>query len=169
MIIGQPEPQFFFGHAAHLPPSLHKMHPQTSTSRRFNVVMTLLTFRKNYFLLFVLLFIVEVLIALYLHDRIIRPYIGDYLVVIMLYCFVRAFIKTSVLPAALAVLLFAYLIEVLQYFQIVSLLGLENNRVAKTVIGYQFEWIDMLAYTLGIITVLLLERMRRRQASSSQG
>lgn len=121
----------------------------------------MLTFRKTYFLLFLLLLIVEVLIALFIHDRFIRPYAGDYLVVIMLYCFVRAFVKTPVLPAALAVLLFSYFIEVLQYFQVVSLIGLDDNEVARTIIGYQFEWIDILAYTLGIITVLLVEKIRK--------
>jgi hypothetical protein len=120
-------------------------------------------FQKRYFLLFVALFLIEVCIALFVQDRIIRPYVGDYLVVIMLYCFTRTFIKISVWPAAIGVLLFAYLIEILQYLDIVSLLGLQNNQVAKTVIGYHFEWIDMLAYTLGIITVIVVDNKWRHQ------
>jgi hypothetical protein len=55
--------------------------------------------------------------------------------------------------------MFAYAIEVLQYFSIVDRLGLSGNIVAKTVIGYGFEWWDILAYTFGIITVLILERV----------
>ena len=37
----------------------------------------MITFNKNYFLSFAILFIVEVLIALYIDDRIIRPFVGD--------------------------------------------------------------------------------------------
>jgi len=53
--------------------------------------------------------------------------------------------------------LFSYLIELLQYFQLVKRLGLEHNMLARTVIGYGFEWKDLLAYTLGVITLLVLE------------
>jgi hypothetical protein len=35
------------------------------------------TFNLSYFLLALLLFVAEVLIDIYVHDRIIRPYIGD--------------------------------------------------------------------------------------------
>lgn len=118
----------------------------------------MLTFNLKYFLFALTLFTVEVLIALFVRDSFIRPYFGDFLVVILIYCAVKAFIKASTLTVAICVLLFAYSIEVLQYFSIVDRLGLSGNVVAKTVIGYGFEWWDMLAYTLGIITVLILER-----------
>ena len=49
-------------------------------------------FNKTYFLLALLLLLAEVLIALYLHDALIRPYGGDFLVVILLYCFVKSFV-----------------------------------------------------------------------------
>lgn len=100
---------------------------------------------------------IEVLIAVYVHDNFVRPYVGDYLVVMLLYCGVRTLINASPLKIALAVLLFAYFIELLQYFHLVDRLGLAGNTVARTVIGYGFEWLDLLAYTLGVITILLLE------------
>jgi hypothetical protein len=118
------------------------------------------TFRKYYFLLATLLFIIEVLIALFLHDRIIRPYVGDFLVVILLYCFVRAFFNISVIKAAIAVLLFAYLIELLQYLNLVEKLGLRHSKFANIVLGNLFEWIDMIAYTLGAVTVIILEKLK---------
>ena len=40
-----------------------------------------------------ILLIIEVLIALFVHDAFIRPYIGDVLVVIVIYTFVRIFIQ----------------------------------------------------------------------------
>ena len=38
---------------------------------------------------FLVLMAVETLIALYVHDRVVRPYVGDMLVVLVVYCFVR--------------------------------------------------------------------------------
>jgi Protein of unknown function (DUF2809) len=125
----------------------------------------MLTFNLKFFLFTILLFTVEVLIALFVHDRFIRPYVGDYLVVFLIYCAVRTFLKAEPLKVAIAVLLFAYLVETLQYFNIVDRLGLTDNRLAKTVIGYGFEWLDMLAYTLGVGTILLLETIFRRKIS----
>ncbi len=114
-------------------------------------------FNSRFFLLTLFLFVIEVLIALYVHDNFVRPYFGDYLVVMLIYCAVRTFINASPLKIAIAVLLFAYLIELLQYFHLVDRLGLADNLLARTVIGYGFEWLDLLAYTLGVITILLLE------------
>lgn len=48
--------------------------------------------RWFYAICFIGLFIVETLIALFLRDAFIRPYMGDVLVVILIYCFVRIFI-----------------------------------------------------------------------------
>ena len=121
-------------------------------------------FNLRYFLLFILLFVVEVLIALYLHDRIIRPYIGDLLVVIMIYCFVKSFLNTDVIRTALAVLLFAYIIEVLQYFKFVKLLGLQNSKLASVVLGTSFQWIDLVAYTAGAAIVVAIEKLRKKPA-----
>lgn len=120
------------------------------------------TFNRKFFFLTLLLFITEVLIALYVKDRFVRPYVGDYLVVMLIYCFVRTFLNSPVLPTAIAVLLFAYLIETLQYFRLVDRLGLEHNVIAKTVIGYGFSWIDMLAYTLGIISILAVAFLKKQ-------
>ena len=117
----------------------------------------MLTFNLRFFLLSILFFVIEVLIALYVKDDFVRPYVGDYLVVMLIYCAVRTFIKANPVKIAIAVLLFAYLIEILQYFRIVDRLGLSGNPVAKTVIGYGFEWWDMLAYTLGVLTILVVE------------
>lgn len=125
----------------------------------------MLTLNFRYFLFALVLFVIEVLIALYVHDSFIRPYVGDYLVVMLLYCAVRTFIKASPVKVAFGVLLFSYVLEVLQYFHIVDRLGLTDNKLARTVIGYGFEWIDLLAYTLGIATVLILETVNRAKPS----
>ncbi len=58
---------------------------------------------------------------------------------------------------ALVALLFSYAIEALQYFKIVEIVGLEKSKFARVIIGTSFSWVDILAYTLGIVFVLLIE------------
>jgi len=114
-------------------------------------------FRKQYFFLTLILFVVEIFIAAVVHDRIIRPYIGDFLVVIMIYCFIRTFFNISIIKTALGVLLFAYSIEMLQFFELIKKLGLQHSVLANMVLGNFFEWIDLVAYTLGIVLVIVFE------------
>ena len=118
----------------------------------------MLKFQLKYFIPATILFLIEVFIALFIHDNFIRPFFGDVLVVILIYCFIKSFINSPVIITAIAVLLFAYLIEVLQYFNIVKILGLQNSNLARIIIGTSFEWTDLLAYTLGIGVVILLDR-----------
>lgn len=130
-------------------------------------------FSITYFLLAAALLITEVLIGLYVRDSIIRPYGGDFLVVILMYCFVKSFARLTVKTAALAVLLLAYAVEVSQYFKLTVQLGLKNSTLANMLLGNSFSWTDMLAYTLGIMVVIAIEKSaikkstERRMASSN--
>ncbi|MEA5257620.1 DUF2809 domain-containing protein [Arcicella aquatica] len=119
---------------------------------------SILKFNWNYFIVASLLFIVEVLIAMFAHDQFIRPYFGDFLVVILIYCFVKSFLDTPVFKTAIAVLVFSFTLEILQYFDIVTKMGLGHSKFARTVIGTSFEWIDLIAYTLGIAFVIYVEK-----------
>lgn len=121
----------------------------------------MLKFSRSYFFSAVLIFGIEVLIALFAHDRVIRPYIGDLLVVVLIYCFIKSFLDIPVLKAALFVLLFSYAIEILQYFNLVERLGLQHSKIASTVIGTSFAWLDLMAYTVGIGLVMYLEKIRK--------
>lgn len=114
-------------------------------------------FNKKYFFLTIILLIAEILIVLYVNDRIIRPYVGDFLVVILLYCAIRAVFAIRSSHAALGVLLFAYFVELLQYWGLVYKLGLGQSRLALIVLGSSFEWIDLVAYTLGVLLIIWLE------------
>jgi|SRR6218665_808894 len=120
-------------------------------------------FNKTYFILAVIIFFIEVLIALYVNDSIIRPYIGDVLVVILIYCFIKAFLDVKVMPTAIFVVLFAFFIEMLQYLNIVEKLGLEKSKIARTVIGTSYEWVDLVAYAAGIIIVIAVEKLRTKK------
>ncbi|ADY50978.1 hypothetical protein Pedsa_0396 [Pseudopedobacter saltans DSM 12145] len=109
----------------------------------------------------ILLFLIEVFIALFINDNIIRPYIGDVLVVILLYYMAKSFFDFPPVKTAIAVLLFAYCIETLQYFNIVRLLGLSHSKIANIIIGTHFSWIDILAYTVGTAIILTVENFKR--------
>lgn len=114
-------------------------------------------FNKYYFALAVLLFNVEVLIADFVHDSIIRPYGGDFLVVILVYCTVKAFLKTDLWFTSIAVLIFSYVVEITQYYHLINKLGWENSSLARNLLGTTFRWEDMLAYTMGMALVLIIE------------
>lgn len=123
-------------------------------------------FKWTYFLLFALLLAVEIYIGVFVHDRLIRPVGGDYLVVILLYCLVRSLWEWPVEWTALAVLIFAYIVETTQYFRLADALGLGARSLARIIIGSSFSWGDIMAYTAGIGTVLGLERMLKKKEVS---
>jgi hypothetical protein len=54
-------------------------------------------------------------------------------------------------------LLFACCIEILQFFDYVALLHLENNRALSVILGRTFEWIDFIAYFAGFLFIILIE------------
>jgi hypothetical protein len=114
-------------------------------------------FNLTYFLLTLLLIGVEIFIGVRMHDALIRPYGGDLLCVILLYCLIRSFWRLPVLPLALGVLLFSYAEEASQYFHLADRLGFTRPSLMRTLIGTYFTWGDILSYTLGIGMVLLIE------------
>ncbi|PPK88351.1 uncharacterized protein DUF2809 [Neolewinella xylanilytica] len=118
----------------------------------------MLTFRPRYFLLTVVLFLVEVAIALFVRDAWVRPYGGDFLVVILIYCFLRTFVARPPLTLAVVTLVFSFAVEFAQLFRIVEVLGLKGNRLAETVIGTGFSLGDLVAYSLGVIVAYALDR-----------
>lgn len=115
-----------------------------------------------YFSCGVLLFAIELLIGIYAHDKVIRPYGGDFLVVILIYCFVKSFFESSVFITAMSVLLFAYTVELTQYFHLINLLSLQHSTIARMVLGTSFSWTDLLCYTFGILLILIVEKQRSR-------
>ena len=125
-------------------------------------------FNRNYFILTILLFLIETAIALYLHDNFVRPYFGDFLVVMLLYCFLKSFLNVSVWLAAGFVLLFSFAIETAQYFNMVEKLGLQHYKIAKVVLGNSFAWMDLLAYILGILTVISIEKFTLKRENKIQ-
>ena len=105
--------------------------------------------RLFYALLFFALLVTEVLIALFVHDSFIRPFFGDVLVTVLICCFCRIWIPKKAPALPIYVFLFAAAVEVSQYFDLVKLLGLENNRFLSVLMGRTFSWPDLLCYAVG--------------------
>jgi hypothetical protein len=116
--------------------------------------------RPSYALAAIALFAVEVAIALFVHDRLIRPHIGDSLAVILLYLALRAITPLRVLPAAALALAIAFVIEFGQLFGLIGELGLRDNIAARFLLGAGFDPIDFIAYAAGALCVLAVERLR---------
>ncbi|SHI16079.1 DUF2809 domain-containing protein [Clostridium intestinale] len=115
--------------------------------------------RIKYLVAFIIFFITEVLIAVYVHDDFIRPYVGDILVVILLYCFIKIFVPYKVKLMSLYIFIFSAFVEILQYFKLVEVLGLQDNRFARIVIGSVFDWKDILCYGVGCILLYGYEKL----------
>lgn len=116
---------------------------------------------KNYLFAFVCLFIIEVIIALFVHDNIIRPYIGDFLVVILLYTLIRAFIGKPIKNLPVYIFLFAFAVEMAQYFRIIEILNLSDNKFAVTIIGTSFDIKDIICYLVGALALIIWEKRER--------
>lgn len=117
---------------------------------------------RAYGLLAMGLLALEILIARFAHDRFIRPYAGDFLATIFLYCLLKSVWPAPARRVALAALLVSYGIEAAQLAHLLHWLGWQHARVARLLLGSQFAWGDVLAYTLGAALVLGLERYRGR-------
>ncbi|MCM1373989.1 MAG: DUF2809 domain-containing protein [Muribaculum sp.] len=118
--------------------------------------------RLYYFLAFILLLAVEIFIALFVHDRFVRPYIGDVLVVIVLYFLVRIFVPEGCRWLPVLIFLFATGVEFLQYFRLVERLGLSDNRLMRTLLGSVFDVKDILCYGVGCMLLQIGQWVYRR-------
>ena len=116
-----------------------------------------LQFNKYYLVLAHSVFLMEIAIAFIIKTGFVRYTIGDYLVVIMLYAIIRGCTNLKVWVSALVVLLIAYAIELLQLIHVLTYFNLQHSKTAKLIFGSTFQLGDLVAYTLGIITVLIFE------------
>ncbi len=118
--------------------------------------------RAGYALAAGLLFAIELLIALFVRDAVIRPYIGDALAVVLVYLGLRVF-GLPVATAIVAALAIACAIEVGQYFHLIDRLHLRGRMWARFLLGGSFDLRDFAAYGLGAAVVALVETVRQRK------
>ncbi len=124
--------------------------------------------RLPYLIAFVALFLVEVAIALWAHGPL-RGFVGDVLVVILIYCFVQMLVLKSPGKVILGVFLFACLIEALQAVDYAKLLGVADIGWLSIVLGRTASWTDILAYGAGSAVVVVSSLLARRLRISSMG
>lgn len=114
-------------------------------------------FSRVHALLAVMVFAVEVVIATQLsHVSWIPAYLGDVLVVVLIYAAVRSVLRVNDYALLLAVFVFACSIEVMQHFHMAERLGFVRGDVMYTVIGNTFSWGDIACYAVGCATTALL-------------
>ena len=92
-----------------------------------------------------------------------RHYLGDVLAVILLYAFVRAIFSAPPSNLALKIFAFAAALELVQYFGVVQILGVEN-KILKVIIGGTFDFTDLLCYAVGCILVDVYEKFEKRRS-----
>ncbi|MCX8533393.1 ribosomal maturation YjgA family protein [Chryseobacterium luquanense] len=114
-------------------------------------------FSLKYFLITILIFFAEVLIATVLKDNFfIRAYLGDVIVVMLLYTFVKSFLIVNDTKLILGIFVFSCLVEFAQFFNIAEKLGFQPGSLMYIVIGNSFSWIDILCYGIGCLILYLL-------------
>jgi len=125
-------------------------------------------FNKKYAVLSFGLLVVEIVIALFVHDRLVRPFVGDMLVVILIFTFCRSVINANYYLLALCVLSFSFTVEIGQYFNLISILGLQNSSLARTIIGTTFDFHDLLAYSAGALLICIIGLLRRKASMKAK-
>ncbi len=118
-----------------------------------------------YFMLTVALFIVEVLIATKLKDIFfVRAYLGDVIVVILFYTFIKSFFIIHRNQKLIAgIFFFSCFIEIAQYFNMAEGLGFQRGSLMYIVIGNFFSWIDILCYGAGCVLLFLLLKVKSKK------
>lgn len=115
-------------------------------------------FNLRYLIATILLFLVEIAIAILHFSLFIRGFLGDVLVILLMYSFLKIFIKNNILKIAVFVLAFAYFVEMLQFFKVAKLFNIKS-KILITIVGSVFDLWDLVAYTLGFLFILLIEKI----------
>ncbi|PWN65634.1 ribosomal maturation YjgA family protein [Chryseobacterium viscerum] len=127
-----------------------------------------LQFSLKYFLLTLLIFLVEILIATKLSGIFfVRAYLGDVIVVMLMYTFVKSFVKVNDQKLILGILIFSFLVEFAQYFHIAEKLGFRPGSLMYIVIGNSFSWIDNLCYAVGCLILYVFVRTTNNDGLTS--
>ena len=103
----------------------------------------------------------EIYIAVCVKGGFVRHYLGDVLAVILLYALARAIFSVPPSNLALKIFAFAAALELVQYFGVVQLLGVEN-KILKVIIGGTFDFTDLLCYAVGCVLASAYEKFESK-------
>ena len=118
--------------------------------------MKVMKVSRRYLIWFISILAMEIAIAVFHFHPFIRGFVGDVLIVPMLYVFLRAFFPLSKTSAALIAWIFACTIEFIQWLEITEKLDIRGRLIDLT-LGNTFDPWDLLAYSLGYVLILLTE------------
>lgn len=121
--------------------------------------------RIIYSVCFAVIVALEVVIALFVSDAFIRPYGGDILVTALLCCLVRIFFPKKIRLLPVWVFLFSVVVEILQFFDYASLLGLSDIAFFRIAMGNYFSFIDIICYGVGCVLFWVCETVAKKLAS----
>lgn len=137
---------------------------------KFNVkskitISSYLKFCRAKALASLLLLVGLIYIALCVRDTLIRPILGDVLVVIWLYFFLSSFLGLSTRTLIFITLSIAFSVEFAQYLKLPKLLGIEPGTALSTILGATFDWLDLIAYITGGVICMVIEWILNRRAT----
>ena len=115
--------------------------------------------RLLYAAAFALLFCTEVIIALFVHDSFVRPYLGDVLAVVTVYCGARIVFVSKPKFLSVWVTALAFAVELLQLTDLSECVG----SVFTVILGATFDFADLLCYAVGGILTAILDYRRFRK------
>ena len=118
--------------------------------------ITRFRFHWGYSLLAISLLLIEIAIAKY-SDGWIRSYVGDIIVVILIYSALMAVVNFNKKAVILFTLILAFAIEFSQYFKLAEMLGFEKGSIAYIVLGNTFSAEDLVCYIIGGLLILIIE------------
>lgn len=106
-------------------------------------------------LVFIIMVVIVIIIGLYASGPVWRGFAGDVIIVILLFYFVKVFSSKPSWMVALSVLALSFFIELVQFFQVLDVFGIESE-LLRGMIGSVFDWLDLLAYLIGFIVCLCM-------------
>ena len=115
--------------------------------------------RFRYFIIFLVLSAVIILIALYADDDFVRPYLGDAAAAAAVFFLACAAFKKTPKLLVLYVFIFTVIVELMQFFNVLALVGLSENRALSVIAGSTFDFADILCYAAGCLSAELLRRL----------
>ncbi len=126
--------------------------------------MKKIVFNKRYFILFIISFCIEIVFVFTKTNVFMRSYATDFFAVIYLYFFIRMISSTSIMRTLTIVYIISYLIEIIQYFEIFT--GENQNFFIKLIFGSTFDFLDFIAYNLGLGILFVIEFYRENKNTS---
>ena len=113
----------------------------------------------------IIIFAIEIYIAIFIKGGFIRDYIGDVLATAMLYAFGRAIFKVAPINLAIFVFVISLFIEAAQYLKILEILGVKSPAL-RIIFGGTFDWTDIICYLAGCILTFLFENLSMQKSKA---